>query len=122
MEFSITAEVTFDAGHRLSIPESCSRSHGHAYRVAATVAGPLDVKVGFPAGSSGLATALRDIRNELHGRDFADMIPGLVATPTNLAAWIMERLLLGYPRLVRVQVDQSDGADRLIGVAERILR
>jgi 6-pyruvoyltetrahydropterin/6-carboxytetrahydropterin synthase len=40
--FTVTKEVEFDAGHRVPLHESaCYNPHGHRYRVAVTVEGPV---------------------------------------------------------------------------------
>jgi len=40
--FQVTKEVEFDAGHRVPLHDSkCRHPHGHRYKVAVTVAGPL---------------------------------------------------------------------------------
>lgn len=42
MSFRVTKEVEFDAGHRVPLHDSkCRNPHGHRYKVAVTVEGPL---------------------------------------------------------------------------------
>jgi hypothetical protein len=78
------------------------RLSGHNYVVEATqVEANADIK-----------HALASLVVELDGRQLEDMMPGADTSAAGVAAWLMERLALRFPRLVRVSV-QSTGTERV---------
>lgn len=119
MEVTFTAIERFSAGHQLSMPARCMRRHGHAYRVEVTIGGSPDLMNGWLAGSDTLEPALTQLADELRDSDLAEMLPGVRPNVHGLAAWFMERLLLGHPNVIRVSITEDD---RVRAVAERQIR
>ena len=103
-------EFTFDAAHRLpNVPadHKCSRLHGHSYRVAVHVRGPVDRNKGWVMDFGDIKRAFEPIREQLNHRCLNE-IDGL-SNPTSetLACWIWERLRPTLPNLSKVVVMES---------------
>lgn len=95
MQVVVSASVTFDAGHRAALPPACSFSrHGHRWEVRADAEGEDYLVV--------LMDQLAAIANELRNRDLDEMLPGVPATPTGIAAYVRERINLAIPTLKSV--------------------
>lgn len=110
MDISSSATLGFDAGHG---------DHGHHWDVEVSVSGDLDPKSGFVRGAELLMPALRELLAEVDHRNLDEMLPGSVASPLGVAAWVLDRLALRFPRIVRVTVDCSDGTSGEIRRAPR---
>lgn len=54
-----------------------------------------------------LETELKELVAELDGRILDDMMLGATTTLHGIAAWVMERLALTIPRLLRVEVAEE---------------
>lgn len=54
------------------------------------------------------------IANELRNRDLDEMLPGVPATPTGIAAYVRERINLGVPTLTSVNVDNGMWASTVV--------
>jgi 6-pyruvoyltetrahydropterin/6-carboxytetrahydropterin synthase len=121
MEISTTVTASFDAGHAIPALEACTRPHGHHFTVAVTVTGELDPKTGWIRGSEALAVAVDLIATELHREDLNSMLPGVIPGPVPLAAYFLDRLAARFPRIVQVEVTQSDHPD-VKGMVRRTLR
>ena len=103
-------EFTFEAAHRLpNVPEGhkCARLHGHSFRVAVHVEGPVGVDSGWVTDFADIKRAFRPIYDELDHR-YLNEINGL-ANPTSevLAGWIWQRLAPTLPGLVRIVVRET---------------
>ena len=103
-------EFTFDSAHRLpNVPagHKCSRLHGHSYRVAVHVRGPVDNRTGWVMDFADIKAACEPIRDQLNHRCLNE-IEGL-SNPTSetLARWIWERLHPALPNLCKVVVKES---------------
>ncbi len=106
----MAARSSFDAGHTIPELEACARpGHGHHYDVEVAVVGDLDPKTGWPRGAEDLPIHLDLVCGELRGEDLTAMIPGVATSALGIAAYIQERLLLRFPRLLSVGVECSDG-------------
>ncbi|MDF1504129.1 6-carboxytetrahydropterin synthase QueD [Roseisolibacter sp. H3M3-2] len=106
----IWREFTFEAAHRLPhVPEGhkCARLHGHSFRVAVHVRGPLDPTLGWVMDFADLKAAWRPLDDALDHRYLND-IPGL-ENPTSevLARWIWQRLTPVLPGLSEVVVRET---------------
>jgi len=104
-------EFTFEAAHHLpNVPagHKCSRLHGHSYRVAIHVRGPVGARTGWVMDFADIKTAFEPLRDQLNHRCLNE-IEGL-SNPTceNLARWIWERLHPALPNLCKVVVKESD--------------
>ena len=106
----IFREFTFEAAHRLpNVPEGhkCARLHGHSYRVAVHVTGPVGEETGWVRDFAELSCAFQPLiacldhyyLNEIEGLD----------NPTSevLARWIWDRLLPGLPDLSAVVIRET---------------
>ena len=93
-------EFTFEAAHLLpNVPEGhkCARLHGHSYRVAVHVEGPVDARSGMVMDFADIKAAFRPIREQLDHYYLND-VEGLEnPTSENLAHWIWTRLEPALP-------------------------
>lgn len=102
----IFKEFRIEAAHRLpNVPpgHKCARLHGHSFRVAVHVSGPLDPHLGWVCDFADLAAAFAPLHEALDHR-YLNEIPGLEnPTSEHLAAWLWARLsprLIGLSRIV----------------------
>jgi 6-pyruvoyltetrahydropterin/6-carboxytetrahydropterin synthase len=103
-------EYTFEAAHRLpNVPygHKCGRLHGHSYRVAVHVEGPVEPRSGWVMDFGDLKTAFEPVHKQLD-HTYLNEIEGL-DNPTSeaLAAWIWEQLIPGLPGLTAVTVRET---------------
>ena len=106
----IFKEFTFEAAHRLPhVPEGhkCGRLHGHSFRVAPHVAGPVEPESGWLMDFA----ELKERFESLHGRldhHYLNEIEGLDnPTSENIARWIWEQLKPIVPQLSQVVVQET---------------
>lgn len=106
----IFKEFTFEAAHRLpNVPEGhkCSRLHGHSYRVAIHVEGPVDDDVGWIIDFADISCAFKPLLCRLD-HYYLNEIEGLESpTSENLARWIWDRLEGHLPGLSQVVVRET---------------
>lgn len=104
----IFKEFTFEAAHRLPrVPpgHKCARLHGHSYRVAIHVKGPVDSHEGWVTDFSTITQAFEPLRKVLD-HYYLNEVPGLEnPTSENLARWIWQQIRL--PGLCRVVVRET---------------
>lgn len=93
MKVEYTVISTFSAAHVVE-----GRHCGHNYTVEVTQVEP----------NTDIGHALDSILAELHERTLEDMMPGAETSSLGVAAWLMERLALRFPRLTRVSVSSTD--------------
>ncbi|MBK7905930.1 MAG: 6-carboxytetrahydropterin synthase QueD [Gemmatimonadetes bacterium] len=106
----IFKEFTFEAAHRLpNVPEGhqCARLHGHSFRVAVHVRGPIGATSGWVMDFAELKAAFAPIKARLD-HYYLNEIEGL-ENPTSevLAAWIWERLVPALPLLSKIVVRET---------------
>jgi 6-pyruvoyltetrahydropterin/6-carboxytetrahydropterin synthase len=106
----IWKEFGFEAAHRLpNVPagHKCARLHGHSFRVAVHVEGPLDPALGWVMDFADLKAAWRPLHEALDHRYLND-VAGL-ENPTSevLAEWVWARLAPTLPGLSRVVVRET---------------
>jgi 6-pyruvoyltetrahydropterin/6-carboxytetrahydropterin synthase len=106
----IWREFTFEAAHRLPyVPagHKCARLHGHSFRVALHVRGPLDPTLGWVMDFADLKAAWRPLDEALDHR-YLNEIPGL-ENPTSevLARWVWQKLAPVLPGLSEVVVRET---------------
>lgn len=106
----IFREFTFEAAHRLPhVPEGhkCARLHGHSYRVAVHVAGPVDPHLGWVMDFGDIKAAFKPLEDCLD-HHYLNEVAGL-ENPTSevLAQWIWERLEVQLPALSAVSVRET---------------
>ena len=130
MSTSLTRVVTFHARHRYHKPEwseaknrerfgsaGALPSHGHLYRIAVTITGPLDGETQMVMDLAAFDTALQaEIVAPLGGEDLTLAVPEFadgaqLPTCEALAQWCWKRLATRLPdtvRLARVRVAEDD--------------
>ena len=106
----IWREFTFESAHRLpNVPEGhkCARLHGHSFRVAVHVRGPLDPTFGWVMDFADLKAAWRPLHEALDHR-YLNEIPGL-ENPTSevLARWLWTKLGPVLPGLAEIVVRET---------------
>jgi 6-pyruvoyltetrahydropterin/6-carboxytetrahydropterin synthase len=106
----IFKEFTFEAAHRLpnvAPGHKCARLHGHSYRVAVHVSGPVDEHAGWICDFADLSSAMRPVLDRLDHYYLND-IDGL-ENPTSevLARWIWAELHSAVPELSQVVVRET---------------
>ena len=106
----IFKEFTFEAAHRLpNLPagHKCTRLHGHSFRVAVHVAGPVAEREGWVMDFAGIKSAFQPIKDQLD-HYYLNEIEGL-ENPTSevLARWIWTRLAPRLPGLSQLVVRET---------------
>lgn len=106
----IFKEFTFEAAHRLpAVPpeHKCARLHGHSFRVALHVRGPVDARTGWIMDFADIAAAWQPMHAALDHR-YLNEVAGLEnPTSEHLARWIFERVKPTLPLLHRVVVHET---------------
>ena len=105
----IYKEFTLEAAHRLPrVPEGhkCGRLHGHSFRVAVYVAGPLDER-GWVMDYAAIAAAFEPL-HEVLDHNCLNEVPGLEnPTTEELARWIWARLSPRLPQLSKLVLNET---------------
>jgi 6-pyruvoyltetrahydropterin/6-carboxytetrahydropterin synthase len=103
-------EFGFEAAHRLPfVPpgHKCSRLHGHSFRVAVHLKGPVDPVAGWVLDFAEIKDAWRPLDDALDHR-YLNEVPGLEnPTSENLARWIWDRLVTVLPGLSQIEVRET---------------
>jgi len=103
-----TVTVPFEAGHQLDLDGCKWVGHGHRWTVAVTVEGSLDAQKMYVVDHYRLLAAVDEVVRELRDHNLNDMLPGVKSTPEGLAIYFHERLTLGHPRIVAIEVSMGD--------------
>jgi 6-pyruvoyltetrahydropterin/6-carboxytetrahydropterin synthase len=106
----IFKEFTFEAAHRLPhVPagHKCERLHGHSYKIALHLRGPVGERTGWIRDFADLTEAFKPLHAVLD-HHYLNEVPGL-ENPTSevLARWIWERLRPALPELSQVVVRET---------------
>ncbi|HYD53657.1 MAG TPA: 6-carboxytetrahydropterin synthase QueD [Gemmatimonadaceae bacterium] len=103
-------EFTLEAAHRLpNVPagHKCARLHGHSFRVAIHVEGPVRAHEGWVMDFADLKAAFQPIHERLD-HHYLNEIEGLEnPTSENLARWIWRELAPRLPGLAQVVVRET---------------
>lgn len=106
----IFKEFTFEAAHRLPhVPDGhkCGRLHGHSFRVALHVSGPVDPGSGWLMDFGDLKDAFHPLYDRLD-HNYLNDIDGLEnPTSENIARWIWINLKPLVPQLIEVVVRET---------------
>jgi 6-pyruvoyltetrahydropterin/6-carboxytetrahydropterin synthase len=106
----IFKEFTFEAAHRLPcVPEGhkCGRLHGHSFRVALHVAGPVEPESGWLMDFAELKDRFEPLYDRLD-HHYLNEIEGLEnPTSENIALWIWDHLKPIVPQLSQVVVQET---------------
>jgi 6-pyruvoyltetrahydropterin/6-carboxytetrahydropterin synthase len=101
---------TFEAAHRLpAVPPThrCYRLHGHSYRVALALEGPVDPVTGFVMDFFEIEDAFAPLRTQLD-HHYLNEVDGLQnPTAENIAIWIWQRIKPALPLLTAVTVYET---------------
>jgi 6-pyruvoyltetrahydropterin/6-carboxytetrahydropterin synthase len=106
----IFKEFTVEAAHRLpNVPDGhkCGRLHGHSFRIAVHVTGPVGETSGWVLDFAEIKAAFAPIEKQLD-HNYLNEIPGL-ENPTSevLARWVWDRLARSLPDLSCVVVRET---------------
>jgi 6-pyruvoyltetrahydropterin/6-carboxytetrahydropterin synthase len=126
----LTRTIRFAAAHRYHRPEwsaernrevfgACNNPHGHGhnYRLAVTIAAPVDPLTGFSADLAALDALLHDeVTRHLDHQHLNHAVPefadgGLIPTCENILLWIWPRIAPGIrppARLFRLRLFEDD--------------
>ena len=106
----IYKEFTFEAAHRLpNAPagHKCARLHGHSFRLAVHVSGPVDPRAGWVMDFGEIKAAVKPIIDRLDHYYLND-IDGLEnPTSENLARWVWRRLKPLLPALSKIIINET---------------
>lgn len=106
----IFKEFDFEAAHRLpNVPSDhkCARLHGHSFKVAVHVAGPVGATTGWVCDFADIKAAVKPLIDRLDHYYLND-IEGLEnPTSENLAVWIWDRLSPTLGALSKVVVRET---------------
>lgn len=106
----IFKEFTFEAAHRLPhVPDGhkCGRLHGHSFRVALHIAGPVEQESGWLMDFADLKERFEPLYCRLD-HNYLNEIEGLEnPTSENVARWIWERLKPTLPELSQVVIHET---------------
>ena len=103
-------EFILEAAHRLpNVPadHKCGRLHGHSFKVAIHVRGPVGAESGWVMDFAGIKDVFQPIYHRLD-HNYLNDIEGL-ENPTSevLARWIWRQLQPKLPSLVKVVVNET---------------
>jgi 6-pyruvoyltetrahydropterin/6-carboxytetrahydropterin synthase len=109
-EHEIFKEFHIESAHWLpNVPpgHKCSRLHGHSFRIAIHVTGPLDAHLGWVCDFADIKQAFEPVFEQIDHRCLNE-VPGLDnPTSERLAAWIWERLKPALPLLSKVVIHET---------------
>ena len=106
----IFKEFTFESAHRLPnvvAGHKCGRLHGHSFKVALHLTGPLDPHTGWIRDFSEIKAIFKPIYEQLD-HNYLNDIPGL-ENPTSevIAKWIWEQVKPLIPELSKVRIHET---------------
>jgi 6-pyruvoyltetrahydropterin/6-carboxytetrahydropterin synthase len=106
----IFKEFTFEAAHRLpNVPSGhkCGRLHGHSFRVALHLTGPVEPESGWLMDFGEVKSRFQPYYEQLD-HNYLNNIDGLEnPTSENIAQWIWEHLISSIPQLSQVSVYET---------------
>jgi 6-pyruvoyltetrahydropterin/6-carboxytetrahydropterin synthase len=106
----IFKEFTIEAAHWLpNVPEGhkCRRLHGHSFRIAVYVSGPVDERLGWVMDFAELKAAFKGIEDQIDHR-LLNEVEGLEnPTSENLARWLWAKLEPELTGLSKVAVHET---------------
>ena len=106
----IYKEFNFEAAHLLpNVPpgHKCGRLHGHSFRVAVHVAGPLDSSLGWVMDYADIKTLVKPVIAQLDHYYLND-IPGL-ENPTSeiIDRWLWLQIKVKLPQINKIIVKET---------------
>ncbi len=106
----IFKEFSIEAAHWLpNVPEGhkCGRLHGHSFRIAIHVSGPLDAHLGWVLDFAEIKAAFKSIEDQIDHRCLNEVAGLENPTSENLARWLWKALLPALPALSRIVVQET---------------
>ena len=110
MHVELTRDFRFEAAHRLpNVPSDhkCSRLHGHSFKCAVYVTGPVNDRLGWVMDFADIKAAFAPIERQLD-HNYLNEVDGL-SNPTSevIAKWIWTKLKPSLPSLTRIVVRET---------------
>jgi 6-pyruvoyltetrahydropterin/6-carboxytetrahydropterin synthase len=106
----IYKEFTIEAAHWLpNVPagHKCGRMHGHSFRLALYVSGPLDPQMGWVMDFAEIKAAFKAIEDRIDHRCLNEVAGLENPTSENLARWLWRELRPALPLLSKVVVQET---------------
>ena len=106
----IFKEFTFESAHRLpNVPPThkCARLHGHSYRVAIHVSGPVDPTLGWIIDFAEIKDAFAPVHAQLDHYYLNDIVGLENPTSENIARWMWQRLKPTLPLLSQIVIHET---------------
>ena len=106
----IFKEFTFEAAHCLpNVPtgHKCGRLHGHSFRVALHVAGPVEPESGWLMDFAELKERFALLHEQLDHHYLNEIEELENPTSENISRWIWDRLKPAVPQLTQVVVQET---------------
>lgn len=106
----IFREFTFEAAHRLpNVPDGhkCARLHGHSYRVAVHVTGPVDERLGWVMDFGDIKSAVNPVIECLDHYYLNEVVGLENPTSERLAEWLWTQVFSALPTLSAITVRET---------------
>jgi len=106
----IFKEFTIEAAHWLpNVPagHKCGRMHGHSFRLALYVSGPVDPHLGWVMDFAEIKAAFKAIEDGIDHRCLNEVAGLENPTSENLARWLWKELSPALPLLSKVEVKET---------------
>jgi 6-pyruvoyltetrahydropterin/6-carboxytetrahydropterin synthase len=106
----IYKEFTIEAAHWLpNVPagHKCGRMHGHSFRLALYVSGPVDPRMGWVMDFAEIKAAFKAIEDRIDHRCLNEVAGLENPTSENLARWLWRELRPSLPLLSKVVVQET---------------
>ncbi|MGD0830137.1 MAG: 6-carboxytetrahydropterin synthase QueD [Terracidiphilus sp.] len=106
----IFKEFSIEAAHWLpNVPEGhkCRRLHGHSFRIAIHVSGPVDPSFGWVMDFAEIKAAFAAVEDQIDHRCLNEVTGLENPTSENLARWLWARLKPLLPALSRIVVRET---------------
>lgn len=103
-------EFSIEAAHWLpNVPvgHKCGRLHGHSFRIALHIAGPVDPMFGWVQDFAEIKAAFKKIEDQIDHRCLNDVAGLENPTSENLARWLWQSLKPELPLLAKVVVRET---------------
>ncbi|MGB8259476.1 MAG: 6-carboxytetrahydropterin synthase QueD [Terracidiphilus sp.] len=106
----IFKEFTIEAAHWLpNVPEGhkCRRLHGHSFRIAVHLSGPVDERLGWVEDFAQVKAAFHPVFDRIDHRCLNEVAGLENPTSENLARWLWDELKPVLPALSRIVVRET---------------
>jgi 6-pyruvoyltetrahydropterin/6-carboxytetrahydropterin synthase len=106
----LVRDFRFEAAHSLpNVPEGhkCKRVHGHSYRVAITIDGPLVPELGWVMDFSDIDRVVDPVIGEVDHRLLNDLAGLSNPTSELLAVWLWDRISPALPLMTELSVSET---------------